>query len=53
MPQTLKILFVVIYSVTKRPELEAYHSSPSSAEVENARRYTATHSIRLHCVVLT
>jgi hypothetical protein len=36
----------------KRPECEANHSSPSSAEVKNTWSSTATLPIRLHCVVL-
>jgi hypothetical protein len=37
----------------KRPEREADHSSPSSAEVKNASSYTSTTPIRLHGVVLS
>jgi hypothetical protein len=35
----------------KRPVREANHSSPSSAEVKNARSYTSIPTIRLHGVV--
>jgi hypothetical protein len=38
--------------VLKRPEREADHSPPSSAEVKNAWSYTSTTKIRLHGVVL-
>jgi hypothetical protein len=44
-PETLSL-------VAKRPEREADHSSPSSAEVENAWSYTSTPPIRLQSVVL-
>jgi hypothetical protein len=37
----------------KRPGREADHSPPSSAEVQNAWRYTSTPLIRLHSVVLS
>jgi hypothetical protein len=37
----------------KRPEREAGHSPPNSAEVENAWSYTSTIPIRLHGVVLS
>jgi hypothetical protein len=37
----------------KRPEREADHSPPSSAEVKNAWSYTTTLPIRLHGVVLS
>jgi hypothetical protein len=37
----------------KRPEREAKHSPPSSAEVKNAWSYTSTHPIRLRGVVLS
>jgi hypothetical protein len=37
----------------KRPEREADHSPPSSAEVKNAWSYTSTPPIRLHGVVLS
>jgi len=36
----------------KRSGREAGHSPLSSAEVENAWKYTSTPPIRLHCVVL-
>jgi hypothetical protein len=36
----------------ERPRCEADNSSPSSAEVKNAWRYTSTPAIRLHSVVL-
>jgi hypothetical protein len=36
----------------KRPEQQADHSPPTSAEVENACSYTSNPSIRLHGVVL-
>jgi hypothetical protein len=36
----------------KRPEREADHSPPSSAEVKNAWSYTSTPPIHLHGVVL-
>jgi hypothetical protein len=35
----------------KRPVREAYHSSPSRAEVKNAWSYTSTPQIRVHGVV--
>jgi len=38
---------------TKRPGLEADHSPPSSAEVNNAWSYTSPPPIRLHGVVLS
>jgi hypothetical protein len=37
----------------KRPEGEADHSPPSSAEAKNARSYTSTPPIRVHGVVLS
>jgi hypothetical protein len=37
----------------KRPGLEANHSPPPSAEVEEVWRYTSTSPIRLHSVVLS
>jgi hypothetical protein len=37
----------------KRPGRETDHSSPSSAEVKNAWRYTSTPAILLHGVVLS
>jgi hypothetical protein len=37
----------------KRPECEADHSPPSSAEVNNARNYTSISPIRLHGEVLS
>jgi hypothetical protein len=37
----------------KRPECEADHSPPSSAEVKNVRSYTSTPPISLHGVVLS
>jgi hypothetical protein len=36
----------------KRPELEADHSPPSTAEVKNAWSYTSTPPVCLHGVVL-
>jgi hypothetical protein len=39
--------------VVKRPECEAYHSPPSTAEVKNAWRYNSTPPTRLHGVVLS
>jgi hypothetical protein len=38
--------------VVKRPEREADHSPPSSAEVKNAWSYISTPPIRIHGVVL-
>jgi hypothetical protein len=37
----------------KRPEREADHSPPSSAEVNNAWSYTSTIPIRLHGMALS
>jgi hypothetical protein len=37
----------------KRPELEAYHSPPSSVEVKNSWSCTSTPPVRLHGVVLS
>jgi len=37
----------------KRPEREADHSTPSSADVENAWNYTSTPPVGLHGVVLS
>jgi len=37
----------------KRPEREADHSFPSSADVKNAWNYISAHPIRLHGVVLS
>jgi len=37
----------------KRPEFEADHSTPSSAEIKNVWSYTSTPPIRLHGVVLS
>jgi len=43
----------VLSSEVKRPGREADHSTPSSAEVQNARSYTSAPPIRLHGVVLS
>jgi hypothetical protein len=43
----------ITYEDIKRPEREADHSPPSSAEVKNAWGYTSTPIIHLHGVVLS
>jgi hypothetical protein len=43
----------VLYLGVKRPELEADHLPPSSAEFENTLTYTFTPPLCLHGVVLS
>jgi hypothetical protein len=44
---------VVSFLVGKAAGLEADNSSPSNAEIKNARSYTSTPPIGLHGVVLS
>jgi hypothetical protein len=52
-PQKQKRISIWHKMLSKRPEREADHSPPSSAEVKKARSQTSTPRIRLYGVVLT